>query len=162
MSSSSSLATSKASTTIPYLYRFLLLNVESVFAFGGVILALTAPGAYLSSLTQERITTADPLTGFIYTQLAGGWMHIAFCEFFILRLVDDLRVWKLMCTFQRHSYSTFLLIFILCSQVWESCCPMLSIRTRWRKLWVDGRAGLCCQIGVARTGLLQSQRFLSS
>ncbi|CZT18858.1 uncharacterized protein RCC_04703 [Ramularia collo-cygni] len=87
----------KASTTIPYLYRFLLLNVESVFAFGGVIMALTLPGAYLSSLTREAITTVDSSTEFVYTQLAGGWLHIAFCEFFILRLVDDLRVWKLMC-----------------------------------------------------------------
>jgi hypothetical protein len=87
----------KASTTIPYIYRFLLLNVESLFAFGGVIMALTVPGMYISSLTREAITTVDNSTGFVYTQLAGGWLHIAFCEFVILRLIDDLRVWKLMC-----------------------------------------------------------------
>lgn len=87
----------KASTTIPYFYRFLLLNVESVFAFGGVIMALTDPGFYLSGLTRESITTVEPSTNFIYTQLAAGWIVIVFMEFVILRLVDDLRVWKLMC-----------------------------------------------------------------
>lgn len=87
----------KASTTIPYIYRFLLLNVESVFALGGVIMALTVPDMYISSLTRESITTIDSSTEFIYTQLAGGWLFISFAELVILRVVDDLRVWKLIC-----------------------------------------------------------------
>lgn len=95
--SKSTATPAKASTTIPYLYRFLLLNVESVFAFGGVIMALTVPGAYLSSLTREAVTSVDSSTEFIYTQLAGGWLFISFAELVILRLVDDLRVWKLIC-----------------------------------------------------------------
>ncbi|CAK4022314.1 hypothetical protein CBER1_04487 [Lecanosticta acicola] len=91
------MATVKASTTIPYLYRFLLTNVESLLALGGVALVLMDPGKYNASLTQARLSTIQPDTQFIYTQLAGGWAFIAFTEAVVLRLVDDLRVWKLLC-----------------------------------------------------------------
>lgn len=91
------MASAKATETIPYLYRFLLTNVESLFAFGGVIMCMTNPGVYLSSLTRESTTTIQPTTDFIYTQLAGGWLFISFAELVILRLVDDVKVWKLIC-----------------------------------------------------------------
>lgn len=91
------MASTKATETIPYLYRFLLTNVESIFAFGGVIMCMTNPGFYLSGLTRETITAIQPTTDFIYTQLAGGWLFISFAELVILRFVDDIKVWKLMC-----------------------------------------------------------------
>jgi hypothetical protein len=87
----------KATEVIPYLYRFLLTNVESIMAVGGVIMALVAPGKYLSSLTRETITTSHAPADFIFTQLAGAWAYIAFSELVILRNVDDARVWRYIC-----------------------------------------------------------------
>lgn len=87
----------KASTSVPSLLRFFLLYLEPIFALGGVILALTKPGDYLSTMSREAITTIQPSSHFVYTQLAGGWLHFAFTEAVVLRYVDDLRVWKLLC-----------------------------------------------------------------
>lgn len=85
------------STAIPYLYRFLLLNVEPLFALNGAILVLFKPDMYLSTMTRGMLSTIQPSSRFIYTQLAGGWLFLAFAEGVILRLVDDLRVWRLLC-----------------------------------------------------------------
>lgn len=87
----------RATTSIPSIYRFLLLNVESLFALGGVFLVLTNPGQYNSSLTHNTLRSIQPNTDFIYTQLAGGWAFIAFTEAVVLRLVDDVKVWRLLC-----------------------------------------------------------------
>lgn len=87
----------KASTTIPWLFRFLLLNLEPFFALGGVFLALFKPGDYLSTMTRESLTSIQPASHFIYVSLAGGWLHFAFTEAVVLRLVDDVRVWRLLC-----------------------------------------------------------------
>jgi hypothetical protein len=87
----------KASTTIPYLYRFLLLNVESLFALNGAVLVFLRAGLYASTMTRGAIASTQPAEHFIYTELAGGWLHLSFTEGVILRLVDNLRVWKLVC-----------------------------------------------------------------
>lgn len=60
-------------------------------------MCLTNPGFYLSGLTRETTTAIQPSTSFIYTQLAGGWAFISFTEAIVLRLVDDVKVWKLLC-----------------------------------------------------------------
>ena len=86
-----------ASARIPPIYRFLLLNVESFFALGGVILLLFAPTTYTSTMTRHTLTTIQPASEFIYTELLGGWLHFAFTEAIVLRLVDDYRVWRLLC-----------------------------------------------------------------
>jgi hypothetical protein len=67
----------KASTSIPYILRFPLLWLEPFFALNGAILTLFKPN--------------------VYTELAGGWLHFAFTEGVVLRLVDDVRVWRLLC-----------------------------------------------------------------
>ena len=87
----------KASSSIPYAYRFLLLNVESLFALNGAALVFFQAKKYLSTMTRGAISSAQPSTSFIYTELAGGWLHFAFTEGVVLRLVDDLRVWRLLC-----------------------------------------------------------------
>jgi hypothetical protein len=89
--------TQTASARIPPIYRFLLLNVESIFALGGVILLLFAPTMYTSQMTRHTLTTIQPASEFIYTELLGGWLHFAFTEAIVLRLVDDYRVWRLLC-----------------------------------------------------------------
>ncbi|KAK6412306.1 hypothetical protein LTR95_017987, partial [Oleoguttula sp. CCFEE 5521] len=87
----------KASTSIPSLYRFLLTNVEPVFALMGILFLLSSPLNYSSMTTRELVTALDPAASFVYTQLAGAWCVIAFVEGILLRQVDDLKVWKLVC-----------------------------------------------------------------
>ena len=65
-----------ASARIPPIYRFLLLNVESFFALGGVILLLFAPTTYTSTMTRHTLTTIQPASEFIYTELLGGYEHM--------------------------------------------------------------------------------------
>ena len=87
----------KASSVLPPIYRFLLMNVESLFAFGGVVMVCVTPGQYVTALTRDSVASIDSATNFIYTQLGGGWMVIVFIEAVIMRLVDDIKVWKLLC-----------------------------------------------------------------
>lgn len=86
-----------ASATIPALWRFLLLNVEPVCAFAGVLTLVFAPSLYTANMTRQALTTIEPASEFIYTELLGGWLHLAFTEAVVLRLVDDYRVWRLLC-----------------------------------------------------------------
>jgi hypothetical protein len=87
----------KASSTIPYVYRFLLLNVEPLFALNGAALVFFQARKYLSTMTRGAIISPQPSTAFIYTELVGGWLYFAFTEGIVFRLVDDLRVWRLLC-----------------------------------------------------------------
>ena len=93
----SGMATVKASASIPLRYRILLLYMEPIFALGGVFLCFFDPGRYVSTMTRDAVSSIDPRTTFIYTELAGGWLHFAFTEAVVLRLVDDLRIWRLLC-----------------------------------------------------------------
>lgn len=86
-----------ASSAIPYLNRFLLLYMEPIFALNGAILVYINPSKYVSTMTRDSIRSLDHSTNFIYTELAGAWLHTAFTEAVVLRLVDDLRVWRLLC-----------------------------------------------------------------
>ncbi|KAK3072591.1 hypothetical protein LTR53_006545 [Teratosphaeriaceae sp. CCFEE 6253] len=91
-------STLKASATVPLLYRVLLLYLEPLFALGGVALILLRPEQYLTTMTRGAVASLGaPQADFIHTQLAGGWLHFAWTEAIMLRLVDDLRVWKLLC-----------------------------------------------------------------
>lgn len=87
----------RASTSIPLLYRIMITTVEPFLALSGALMVLTQPGSYLSSMTRSALTTSPSSLDFIFTELAGGWLHFSFTEAVILRLVDDLRVWKLIC-----------------------------------------------------------------
>ena len=86
-----------SSSAIPYLYRFALFYLEPLFATGGVLLALTKPENYVSTMTRRVTTSIDPSTNFIYTELAGTWLYFAFTEAVVLRFIDDLRIWRLLC-----------------------------------------------------------------
>lgn len=86
-----------ASATVPSIWRFLLLNVEPLFALGGVVLLLVNPALYTSTMTRHVFASIQPASEFIYTELLGGWLHFAFTEAVVLRLVDDYRVWRLLC-----------------------------------------------------------------
>ncbi|KAF2769702.1 hypothetical protein EJ03DRAFT_350976 [Teratosphaeria nubilosa] len=86
-----------ATATVPAIYRILLLYLEPVFALGGVLLVLTQPQTYTSTMTRASVTSLDPATRFIYTELGGAWLHFAFTEAIALRLLDDVRAWKVLC-----------------------------------------------------------------
>ncbi|KAM0723154.1 hypothetical protein Q7P37_001354 [Cladosporium fusiforme] len=89
--------TQLASATVPAVLRFLLLTLEPLFAIGGVFTLLIDPGMYTNTMTRHALTTIEPASEFIYTELLGGWLHFAFTEAVVLRLVDDYRVWRLLC-----------------------------------------------------------------
>lgn len=86
-----------ASATVPFIWRFLLLNLEPLFALGGVFTLLINPGMYTSTMTRQVLTSIEPASGFIYTELMGGWAHFAFTEAVVFRLLDDYRVWRWLC-----------------------------------------------------------------
>jgi len=75
----------------------LLLYLEPLFATAGAFLLLISPETYTSDMTRRTIATVDPKSHFLFQQLAGGWLHLAFTEAVVLRLVDDMRVWRLLC-----------------------------------------------------------------
>ena len=87
----------KASSVIPDLYRIPLLYLEPFFAFNGAMLALFIPENYVTNLTRGAVTSLDSSTNFIYTELAGAWLYFAFTEAVVLRLVDRVSVWRLLC-----------------------------------------------------------------
>jgi hypothetical protein len=90
----------RASTSIPYLPRLLLTSIEPVFALGGVLQLLTNPHFYTATLSRSETSSIHPAaqgTSWIYTQLAGGWLLVAYLEAVALRLNDDVRVWRIVC-----------------------------------------------------------------
>ncbi|KAK4897379.1 hypothetical protein LTR27_004899 [Elasticomyces elasticus] len=86
----------KATTAVPLLYRVLLQYIEPLFTLGGIALVLMKPEQYLQTMTRGTVALARS-SDWLMTELAGGWMHFAFTEVVVLRLIDDLRVWKLLC-----------------------------------------------------------------
>ena len=81
------------SSNIPFIYRLTHLYIEPFLTIGGVILLLTSPQTYLSSLlpAHRYSDTQQP----IFDQLAGAWLFLAFSEAIILRRTDDINEWKL-------------------------------------------------------------------
>lgn len=86
-----------ASSAIPYIHRFLLLNIEPLFAFSGAIYLMLNAGEYTATLSRGLVPASQAGPEFIYTELLGGWLHFAFTEAVVLRLVDDARIWRLLC-----------------------------------------------------------------
>ena len=78
-----------ASGTIPYLFRFPLLYLEPVFALCGAILVFINPQQYASTMTRGLIQSVDSSSDFIYTELGGGWLHFAFTEAIVLRIIEE-------------------------------------------------------------------------
>lgn len=88
--------TISATSSIPLAYRLLITTVEPALALGGALLALTTPAAYLATMTRDTgIFTSN--SEFLYTELGGAWLYFAFVEAVVLRLHDDLRLWRVLC-----------------------------------------------------------------
>ena len=89
-------APQKATTAIPAPYRLTLTTLEPLLALGGVLQTLAAPETYLSTMTRSSVPY-DPQTKFLYTALAGSWLFFVFIEVFLLRYLDDVKVWLWVC-----------------------------------------------------------------
>jgi hypothetical protein len=90
----------RATDSIPWIPRLCLTTFEPLVAVSGAIQVITQPQVYIAILTRTATSDIHPAAlgnTWIYTQLAGGWLIIAFLEAVLLRVVDDLRVWKLVC-----------------------------------------------------------------
>lgn len=90
------MSSATATSTIPLSYRLLLTTVEPLFALGGVFLTLTDPPRYLHAMSHLPIRY-DPRSAFIFTELSGAWLYFAFNEAVTLRILDNVRIWRLLC-----------------------------------------------------------------
>jgi hypothetical protein len=99
----------RATDVLPFSYRLILTTIEPILAINGAITTGFTPAWYLSILTRgggagggggngnNNGPTFDPKTSFLYTELSGAWLMFAFNEALVLRLVDDIRIWTLLC-----------------------------------------------------------------
>jgi hypothetical protein len=87
----------KASEAIPAILRYPLLYAEPLFAFCGAIVCLVNPSMYTSAMTRGIMKSIEPSSQFIYTELAGGWLHFAFTDAVVFRLVDNVSAWRVLC-----------------------------------------------------------------
>ncbi|OLN95795.1 hypothetical protein CCHL11_02747 [Colletotrichum chlorophyti] len=85
-----------ASAAVPMIYQFIFITLEPIFALLGAVMALHAPHQYLAGMTRDAQPYA-PSTQFLFTQLSGGWLFFAFTEAVVLRLFDDLNLWRVVC-----------------------------------------------------------------
>lgn len=85
-----------ATAAVPPLSRLLITTIEPALAVSGALLAFRQPRAYLSTMTR-RAGTFSSDTVFLYTELGGAWLYFAFVEAVVLRLYDDLWLWRLLC-----------------------------------------------------------------
>lgn len=88
--------TVSAKASVPYICRLILLTIEPLFAVLGSALVLVDPSTYLGSITRHLVSFS-PDTAFLYTALGGSWLYFAFVEAVVLRLFDDLALWRVLC-----------------------------------------------------------------
>ncbi|KXH65661.1 hypothetical protein CSAL01_09673 [Colletotrichum salicis] len=88
--------TIKGSAAVPGIYRLIIMTLEPVFALLGAVMVLHTPNQYLAGMTRNAFAY-EPNTQFIYTQLGGGWLHFAFTEGVVMRVFDDLTLWRVLC-----------------------------------------------------------------
>lgn len=87
---------SSAKAALPFIYRLIILTIEPAFAVMGSLLVLRNPAMYAGSVTRHSVTFT-PDTAFLYTGLGGAWLYFAFVEAVVLRLFDDLSLWRFLC-----------------------------------------------------------------
>lgn len=81
---------------VPFIYRFLFLYFEPAGALIGSLLLHFHPQPFLTTMAPTLKET--PSHQVVYDMLAATYVLFAFNEAVILRLTDDLRIWKaLLC-----------------------------------------------------------------
>ncbi|KAM0417025.1 hypothetical protein ACHAPT_012991 [Fusarium lateritium] len=86
-----------ATQSTPFIYRFLLLGIEPFLVTAGAIMVSVKPAAYADAMTRGSIPFAQG-NAFIYTQIGGSWLYFAFIEGVVMRMFDDLALWRVLCT----------------------------------------------------------------
>ena len=81
-------------TQIPLLYRILLLWYEPLSAINGAFLCHWNPTFFLRTMSDSAVYA--PSHQVIFDQLAATYTLFAFNEAVVLRLTNDLRIWKAM------------------------------------------------------------------
>ncbi|KAH7254630.1 hypothetical protein B0J15DRAFT_512851 [Fusarium solani] len=77
---------------IPTLYRLLFLYLEPFLAIGAAIQTHFAPAIFLNTMSQTSKYAPDNQV--IYDQVAALYTLFAFNEAVLLRLTNDIRMWK--------------------------------------------------------------------
>lgn len=85
----------KASSAVPLLYQVIITTFEPLLALLGAVMTLHTPHQYLAGVTRNAAPFVES-TRFLYTQMAGGWLFFAFVEAVVLRVFDDLDVWRVL------------------------------------------------------------------
>ncbi|KOS22368.1 hypothetical protein ESCO_001624 [Escovopsis weberi] len=85
-----------ASKVVPGFFRHALITVEPIAAVTGAAICLLKPHSYTELMTQGLGAYASD-TKFLYTTIAGAWLHFAFIEAVVMRAYDDLRLWRMCC-----------------------------------------------------------------
>lgn len=76
---------------VPLPYRLLLLWIEPLCAFNGALLCLFAPALFLDTFTTAPYRADHQI---MFDQLAATYILFAFNQAIVLRMTNDLRVWK--------------------------------------------------------------------
>jgi hypothetical protein len=139
---------------IPFSYILLFLWYEPLAAFGGAMLCHFDAPRFLNTMTATAVY--QPSSQVIFDQLAATYVLFAFNEGIVLRMVKDLRVWKIMITGMLacdvlHLYASWIImgtsVFVR-PWVWRAE-DWLAVGTMWVPLLV--RAAFLKEIGFKRT-----------
>ncbi|KAJ4327427.1 hypothetical protein N0V84_002199 [Fusarium piperis] len=103
-------------SNIPTLYRLLFLYLEPFLAIGAALQTHFAPTIFLKTMSQTSEYAPDNQV--IYDQVAALYTLFAFNEAVLLRLTNDIRVWK----------GVFTGIFI---------CDILHLHASWASLGAE-------------------------
>ncbi|TQV99400.1 hypothetical protein V2A60_004878 [Cordyceps javanica] len=85
-----------ATAAVPFIFRFVLTVLEPLAALNGAWMCLRKPGDYLTIMTRGAFPFTESET-FMYTTVGGSWIYFAFIEAVVMRLFDDVRLWRYLC-----------------------------------------------------------------
>lgn len=84
-----------ATHPIALIYRIVFLYIEPFIAFLGACQALFIPTTLLAAQTPNASLYYRPELRPLTTQIAGGWLFLAFNDFVLLRVFPkDVKVWR--------------------------------------------------------------------
>ncbi|KAK4450769.1 hypothetical protein QBC34DRAFT_379037 [Podospora aff. communis PSN243] len=101
-------ATIKASASVPFLARFALTTLEPLSALFGTLIAFRTPQTFVAVYLTRGATGGSLEAHALLDQMAGLWVVWAFNEAIIMRMYDDLQLWRLLCLGMLFSDAAYL------------------------------------------------------
>lgn len=138
---------------VPFIYRFLFLYFEPFAALSGSALLHFLPQPFLTTMSEATTYTASHQV--LYDMLAATYVLFAFNEAVVLRLTNDLTVWKailcgiLLCD-SIHLYASWA---ALGGDVfWNPTLWRMEDAVNLGSLWIQGaiRVAFLYEIGFPR------------